>query len=393
MSSSTNAKLNIDGQWGAVPRGMTKLLDAAHFKTYCALACFAANDTRQCYPSMRKLTEDTGSNRSTVNQHIKTLCAIGAITKLQTGGYRRDGGNEANTYRINGCEAVLAATGLTEAMLERIKPTDVSWVVKARAGCEVPQRCPSERTLQEELCGRAAAYSFAFPSPEEQVVATEASGGVASEATGVVATEADTTAHITAQLTTHLTAQSVTGYTNSLIEDSYGAEGECVKSHSDSNEPLGFEDVFVSDVSSVSHTPEGRDPAQAGITSPASGSQSVSVNDRFVSETQAPAADSEQWAHARELVTYAKGPYEVDVALLAKVPICYQGDICNALAERDLGYIDDPMKAAGIATEDDVLDAMSGVNVVLPEAPLWFIAVCKELGLSITATEASSEAA
>ena len=187
MSSSANAKLNINGQWGAVARGITRLLDAAHFKTYFALACFADNETRQCYPSMRRLTEDTGSNRSTVNQHIKTLCAVGAITKLQTGCYRGDGGNEANTYRINDCEAVLATTGLTEAMLEQVKTADVSWVVKARAGCEVPQRCPSERTLKEELCGRAAAYDLAFPTPEEQVVATEASGSVASEASGGVA--------------------------------------------------------------------------------------------------------------------------------------------------------------------------------------------------------------
>ena len=77
MNSSANAKLSINGQWGAVSRRMTKLLDAAHFKTYFALACFADNETRQCYPSMRRLTEDTGSNRSTVNQHIKTLCAVG----------------------------------------------------------------------------------------------------------------------------------------------------------------------------------------------------------------------------------------------------------------------------------------------------------------------------
>ena len=97
-----------------------------HFKTYFALACFADNETRQCYLSMRRLTEDTGSNRSTVNQHIKTLCA-GATTKLQKGSYRRDGDNAANLYRINDCETVLAVTGLTEGMLEQIKPADVSW--------------------------------------------------------------------------------------------------------------------------------------------------------------------------------------------------------------------------------------------------------------------------
>ena len=391
MSPSANAKLSIDGQWGAVARGMTKLLDAAHFKTYFALACFADNETRQCYPSMRRLTEDTGSNRSTVNQHIKTLCAVGAITKLQTGFYRRDGGNDANTYRINDYEAVLAVTGLTEAMLEQIKPADVSWVVKARAGCEVPKRCPSERTLKEELCGHAAAYALTVHRDNEWGVATEASGGVATEASGGVATEADTTAHLTALLTTHLTAQSVKGYTNSLIGDSYGAEGESITSHSESSGPLGSEeDVYVS---SVSHTPEGRDSAKAGITSPAANTQSVPVNGRFEPEQPRSAGDGERWSYARELVSYARGPYEVDVALLAKVPICYQSQICKALAGRDVGYIDGPMRAAGIGTEDDVLDAMSGLNVVLPKAPQWFVAVCKELGLSITATEVSSEAA
>ena len=388
MSSSANAKLNINGQWGAVPRGMTRLLDAAHFKTYCALACFAANDTRQCYPSMRKLTEDTGSNRSTVNQHIKTLCAVGAITKLQTGGYRRDGGNKANTYRINDCEAVLAVTGLTEAMLEQIKPADVSWVVKARAGCEVTQRCPSERTSQEELCGTAAAYSLAFPSPEEQVVATEATGVVATEATGVVATEADTTAHITAQLTTHLTAQSVTGYTNSLSEDSYGAEGESVTAHSDSNEPLRFEDVYEPSASSVPHTPEGRDSAQADITSPAADSQPVSVNGSFEPEPPGPAANAEQWSYARELVSYANGPFEIDVELLASVPIDYQRDICKSLNDRDVDPLRGVMMDLGVITEDEWLDAMCG-GVEIHQAPLWALDVCKALNFPITAREVS----
>ena len=143
----------------------------------------------------------------------------------------------------------------------------------------------------------------------------------------------------------------------------------------------------------VSHTPEGRDPAQAGITSPAADSPPVPVDGRFESESPGPAADGEQWSYARDLVTHATGPYEVDVALLAEVPICYQDDICKALAMRDLGYIHSPMKAAGIATDDDVINAMNGQAVVLPKAPLWFVAVCKELSLSITATEMSPKGA
>ena len=143
----------------------------------------------------------------------------------------------------------------------------------------------------------------------------------------------------------------------------------------------------------VSHAPEGRDSAKAGITSPAADSLSVPVNGRCEHAPPRSADDGERWSYARELVSYARGPYEVDVALLAMVPICYQSQICKALAGRDVGYIDGPMTAAGIGTEDDLLDAMSGLNVVLPEAPHWFLAVCKELGLSITAREVSSEAA
>ena len=207
--------------------------------------------------------------------------------------------------------------------------------------------------------------------------------GVATEATGGVATEADTTAHLTAQLTTHLTAQSVMGYTDSLIEDSYGAEGESITAHLEPNGPLGFEDVYMPNVSSVPHTPEGRDSAQADISSPAADTQSVPVNGRIEPEPPRSAGDGERWSYARELVSYARGPYEVDVALLAKVPICYQDDICKALATHDVDYIYGPMNAARVATDDDLLDAMNGKNVVLPKAPHWFVAVCKELSLAL----------
>ena len=111
---------------------------------------------------MTLLAKETGSNRATVREHIKTLCAVGAITKLRRGGYRAEGRNEANRYRINDCAAVLAATGLTEAMLDTVKPADISWVVKARAGCEVPQRCPSESSLPAEQRGKAEAYRLAL---------------------------------------------------------------------------------------------------------------------------------------------------------------------------------------------------------------------------------------
>lgn len=387
MSPSANAKLNIDGQWGAIPRGMAKLLDAPHFKTYAALAFFADAGTRQCYPSMTGLAKETGSNRNTVKAHIRTLCAVGAITKLRTGGYRAEGRNDANTYRINGCAAVLAATGLTEAMLNTVKPADISWVVKARAGCKVPQRCPSESSLPAEQRGKAEAYRLALKGvgvPETPTVGVP-------EAPTVGVPEAYITEHITDHPTDHLTEQSVTNYTISLSEDSCGAEGESITAHLEPNGPLGSEeDVYMP---AVSHTPEGRDSAQADITSPAANTQSVPVNGRIEPEPPRSAGDGERWSYARELVSYARGPYEVDVALLAKVPICYQSQICKALAGRDVGYIDGPMTAAGIGTEDDLLDAMSGLTVVLAEAPHWFLAVCKKLGLSITAKEVSSESA
>jgi biotin operon repressor len=398
MNSSANAKLSIEGQWGAIPRGMAKLLDAPHFKTYAALAFFADAGTRQCYPSMTRLAEETGSNRATVKAHIRTLCAIGAITKLRKGGYRAEGRNDANTYRINDCAAVLAATGLTEAMLDTIKPADISWVVKARAGCEVPQRCPSESSLPAQQRGKAEAYRLALKGvgvPETPTVGVSKAPTVGVPETPTVGvSEAYITEHVTDHTTDHLTEQSVTDDTNSLSEDSYGAESESITAQSESNEPLGSEeDVYMPNVSSVSHTPEGRDSAQADITSPAADTQAVPVNGRCEHATPRSAADGEQWSHARELVSYAMGPYEVDVALLAKVPICYQDDICKALAARDVDVLYGPMNAARVASDDDLIDAMNGKNVVLPKAPQWFVAVCKELGLSITATEVYSEAA
>ena len=373
-----------DGQWGRVPRGMTRLLDAPHFKTYGALACFAAYGTRQCYPSMTILAKETGSNRATVREHIKTLCSVGAITKLRTGGYRVEGRNDANTYRINGCAAVLAATGLTEAMLDTVKPADISWVVKARAGCKVSQRCPSESSLPAEQRGKAEAYRLALKGVD--VPETPTVGVPETPTVGVP--EAYITEHITDHTTDHLTEQSVTDYTISLSEDSYGAEGDCVTAHSESNEPLGFEDVYEPFVSPLPHTSEGRDSAQADIPSPAAATQPVPVNGRFEPEPPVPAGDAEQRSYARELVSYANGPYEVDVALLATVPIDYQRDICKSLNDRDVDPLQRVMMGLGVITEDEWLDAMCG-GVEIHQAPLWALDVCKALNFPITAREVS----
>ena len=385
MPDTPKPEHRSEGQWGRVPRGMTRLLDAPHFKTYGALACFAAYGTRRCYPSITRLATETGSNRATIKEHIKNLCAVGAVTKLSTGGYRAEGRNEANTYRINDCEAVLAATGLTEAMLDTVKPVDISWVVKARADCEVPQRCPSESSLPAEQRGKAEAYRLA--AKEVGVPETPTVG--VSRAPTVGVSKASITEHITDHTTDHLTEESVRDYTISLSEDSYRALEDCVTAHSEPNGALGSEeDVYMADVPYMSHPHEGRNPAHADITSPASDSQSASVNGHFVLEPQGSAADSEQWAYARELVSYATGPYEVDVALLAKVPICYQGEICKSLNDRDVDFLQGVMMDLGVITEDEWLDAMCG-GVEVHQAPLWALDVCKALNFPITAREVS----
>ena len=155
------------------------------------------------------------------------------------------------------------------------------------------------------------------------------------------------------------------------------------------------------DVSSVSHTPEGGDSAQADITSPAADTQSVPVNSPSAADESEPLAPAVT-ANAAPSVKPAgkkKGyrstvtpPQEVLDALESFPPHIRGQLINNVLKYSDHRRCVDILRSddVGIAISDAEKQALlDGYAVEIETAPQWALYVCEDIGLPLSAKEAT----
>lgn len=73
-------------------------LSAVDVMTYTALAYFADNNTRECWPSLAKLAKKARCHPSTVSASLSRLEALGYIKRQEQ--RRRDGGRGSNLYTL-----------------------------------------------------------------------------------------------------------------------------------------------------------------------------------------------------------------------------------------------------------------------------------------------------
>ena len=104
-----------------------KELSAVHKMIYVALAKFADNDTRACYPSYATLAEQAGCNRSTAIRAMKKLVEKGYVVKAIKS---KDGRN------AHACNLYILPLLESSANADKVDSTDI---------CDTQSKLPSLR--------------------------------------------------------------------------------------------------------------------------------------------------------------------------------------------------------------------------------------------------------